>query len=94
MLLGCRNVLNEWGHQLRLGGQWWRRGGDPPVDCAWPVLAALPDGLRFLPADEAEKTAGDLLTIAQSVIHSAIYRHRLLGGHDGRRWSWSLPSNF
>jgi hypothetical protein len=68
LLLGCRNVLNEWGHQLRLAGHWWRRAGDPPVDRRWPVLAALPDGLRFLPASEAEETAGDLLTGVPLVI--------------------------
>jgi hypothetical protein len=62
LLVGCRNVLNEWGYQVRLLGRWWRRGGDPAVDDRWPVLATLPDGVRFLRAADADKTAADILT--------------------------------
>lgn len=70
-LLGCRNVLNEWGHQLRLAGTWWRRAGDSPVDDRWPVVAMLEDGARFLPAGDAEATGADLLTGVPLVIGGA-----------------------
>ncbi len=62
LLLGCRNVLNEWGYQVRLDGTWWRRAGDQPVDERWPVLAMLPEGVRFLPAAESRQIGADLLT--------------------------------
>ena len=71
LLFGCRNVLNEWGHQVRLGGTWWRRAGDPPVDDGWPVLATMPAGIRILKAAEAETTEADLLTGVPLVIDGA-----------------------
>jgi hypothetical protein len=62
LLLSCRNVLNEWGYQIRLEGKWWRRAGDGPVDPTWPVLATLSSGLRFVQAAEAENSDDDILT--------------------------------
>lgn len=62
LIIGCRNVLNEWGHQIRLDGTWWRRGGDPPVADHWPVLGTLPEGVRFMRAEEAGETGSDILT--------------------------------
>lgn len=78
LLLGCRNVLNEWGHQIRIDGKWWRRAGDPSVDARWPVLATLTDGIRLLAASDAEKTDADLLTGVPLVIRGVASSRRFL----------------
>jgi len=62
LIVGCRNVLNEWGHQARLEGTWWRRAGDSPVADNWPVLATLPEGIRFIRAADAGAIDADILT--------------------------------
>jgi hypothetical protein len=62
LIVGCRNVLNEWGHQVRLEGEWWRRGGDSPVANSWPVLATFPEGIQFVRAADAGAIDADILT--------------------------------
>lgn len=68
LFVSCRNVLNEWGYQIRLGGTWWRRADDEAVDDRWPVLAMLSGGIRFLLRSDAERFEGDLLTGVPVVI--------------------------
>lgn len=49
MLVGARNVLNEFGFRLRLKGSWFGRAGDPPLDPCWPVAALGGSGVSFHP---------------------------------------------
>lgn len=68
LLIGCRNVLNEWGYQLRLDRRWWRRAGDPSVDTSWPVLSVAANGLTMLPLAEAQDLPANILTGVPLVI--------------------------
>lgn len=61
--ISARNVLNEWGCQVRLAGRWIRRAHDEPIDPGWPALGVGPGPLRMerLGALEADPSL-DLLT--------------------------------
>jgi len=48
IVISVRNVLNEWPHQARIKGQWFRRHGDTDVPTDFPVLAIQPGNLEII----------------------------------------------
>lgn len=60
LLVSARNVLNEFGHRVRIAGRWYGRAGDPPIDGQWPVFEVSERHAGFRPLSRAG--SGDVLT--------------------------------
>jgi hypothetical protein len=72
VVISARNTLNEWGYQLRLGGEWVRRGyqkqyEDKPISPDWPVITFGVEGASIMRLADT-KDAMDLVTGVPLVI--------------------------
>lgn len=69
LIVGARNCLNEFGYEMRLEGQWYRRSCDAPLPVEWPVLQNSKSGACLRRLGEAENCPGDIVCGLPLVIH-------------------------
>jgi hypothetical protein len=92
IIIPARNVGNELGFQIRLGGQWYRRADDKPLDGNIPALRVPSNGpMSICQLGDAARSSDDVLVGLPLVVGGqAMNRARIIATASDMAWLYPV----